>query len=309
VEFVSIIDRVIPACLNQYQNNGPALRRVIPKGETMFDDTTKETPEMKMQLYHKYDYSLLSARDIISNMTPELQQGTFYLDSDGKMNRDYRMDWNTPWIFGMSSPERNCLLWHRVMYGIFGMLPIWCRLNCWKVVVRPRTLEELFLLKELQENLRVPCKLGVETRKSVFGNYGGYFYTNSFEEGCDRLDQVRKAVASFISPKTPVYLKLGCTEFEHSFGPTDQYKAITKEEHRNEDTIRACFSEISCHFTQPQHLRDHIGQKWIHFAWERGDPTVTKFNKGEPLFPRCITYERPKPEEKPKKAKKKAGRK
>jgi len=258
----------------------------------MFDDTTKETPEPRMWLYEKYNYSLLSKGDVLSNMMPDLQNGLYYLRDDGLITRDQKMDWNTPWIFGKRSPERNCLLWHRVMFGIFGMLPIWCRLNCWKVVVRPRNLEEHFMLKELQETLKLPCKLGMETRQQVHGNWGGYFYCNSFDEGCDRLDQVRKEVASFISPKTPVYLKLACTEFEHRFGPTTQYRTPTKEEYRNEDTIRGCFTKDLKQFTQPDHLLDHIGQRWIHFAWDRGDTTVSKFNNGKPLFPSCVTYER-----------------
>lgn len=256
-------------------------------------DYDYEKPEQKMELYKKYDYSLLSAGDVTSNMIGELKAGMYHLRlADGKFDRNLYMEWNTPWIFVEKSPERTCLLWHRIMFGKFGMLPIWCRQNCWKVVVRPRTLEELFLLKELQEYLRVPSKLGIETRERVFGHYGGYFYTNSKEEGLDRLDQVKTEVARCISPEVPVYLKLACTEFEHSFGPSPQYREPTDKEYRNEDTIKGCFVIHAFDPAQPKHLKDHICQKWIHWAWDRGDLTARKFNNNKPLFPEIVKYER-----------------
>ena len=256
-------------------------------------DFDSEILERKMELYKKYDYTLLTAGDVISNMLGELQTGAFHLRiSDGKLDRKLNLEWNTPWIFSEKAPERTCLLWHRIMYGKFGMLPIWCRQNCWKVVVRPRTLEELFQLKELQEYLRVPAKCGIETRTRVFGNYGGYFYTNSKEEGLDRLEQVRNEVSKHISPDTPVYLKLACTEFEHSFGPSTKYKEPTNEEYKNEDTIRGCFVIHAVDPVQPKHLKDHIAQEWIHFAWDRGDPTARMFNKDESLFPDIVKYEK-----------------
>lgn len=249
-----------------------------------------------MELYKKYDYSVLSAGDVMSNMMADLQNGIWHLRmADGKFEKTtHHLEWSIPWIFAEKSPERTCILWNRIMFGKFGMLPIWCRLNCWKVVVRPRSLRELFLLKDIQEQLKVPSKLGIETRARVFGNFGGYFYTNSMEEGFDRLDQVKGMVKEHLSPRTPVHLKLACTEFEHSFGPTDQYKPPTDEEYRNEDTIRGCFVINPFDSLQPKHVRDHIGQKWIHFAWDRGDPTVKKFNSNKPLFPAVVTYERPK---------------
>lgn len=268
----------------------------------MFYSIDAKDPERMKDLYAKYDYSLLSAGDVISNMINELNAKIFYIGNSGKIrrNQDDGMDHNTPWIFMNRSPERNCLLWHRIMFSIFGMLPIWCRLHCWKVVVRPRTLEELFLLKELQEGLKLPSKLGMEVRRRVHGQYGGYFYTNSKEEGFDRLDLVRKEIESFIAPVSsnpnegiPVYLKLACTEFEHRFGPTDQYRPVTDIDRQNEDAINGCFESPSNAFIQPKHLRDHICQEWIHFAWDRGDPTVARFNKNKPLFPDVVKYNRP----------------
>ncbi len=249
--------------------------------------------DAREMLYNKYDYSLLSQGDVISNMLEELRTGSFHLRlQDGKLDRKLYLEWTTPWIFAEKAPERDCLLWHRIMFGKFGMLPIWCRKNCWKVVVRPRTLEELFLLRELQEYLKFPAKCGIETRSTVCGNYGGYFYTNSKEEGFDRLDQVRKTVSKHISSDVPVFLKLACTEFEHAFGPTDKYKEPTETEYKNEDTIKGCFVSHVFDSMQPKHLRDHIFQRWIHFAWERGDKTVMKFNGGKALFEPVVTYER-----------------
>lgn len=260
----------------------------------MFRGEPIVTERHETELYGKYDYSLLSAGDVVSKMAPELQAGLFSLRlEDGKIDcTQPALQWNMPWIFAAKAPERACVMWFKIMFSKFGMLPIWCRQNCWKVAVKPRTIEELFSLKELQMRLGVPSKCGIETRETVFGDYGGYFYINSQEEGFDMLDRIRAEVAACISPDIPIHLKRGCTEFEYAFGPSDQWKKPTVQEHKNEDTIRGCFLSPAIDSLQPKHLQNYICQKWIHWAWDRGDPTVTKFNKGEPLFPYGVKYER-----------------
>ena len=58
-------------------------------------------------------------------------------------------------------------------------------MGCWKVVVRLKTLKQLFSLLQLQMRMGRPSKCGIEVRESVNGLYGGYFYNHSLEEGLE----------------------------------------------------------------------------------------------------------------------------
>lgn len=247
-----------------------------------------------MELYKKYDYSVLSEKDVISAMLPFFQNGQYFLRDDGKIDSDYRVGHNSPWIFVKRSPNRECLIWHKIYFGVFNMLPSFCR-QCWKVVVRPKTLKQLFQLLELQKRMDRPCKCGIENRKTVHGLYGGYFYNDSIEEGFDCFDEVKAAVHEEISPDVSVILKRGCTEFELYFGPSNKWSEPTEDELRNEQMLDGVFVRNMFSHVQPEHLRARIMQEWIHFAYQWGDATSLDFNNGKPLFRPVVTYER-KPE-------------
>jgi hypothetical protein len=129
---------------------------------------------------------------------------------------------DVPWVYTRSDPRLNCTLWTEVHFKALDIFPEPC-LNCWKVVVRPRTFKELIMLLEIQkEHTTRFCKCGIELRDYVHGNYGGYFYNHGMTEGLDCLDDVRGLVAEHISPDVPVVLKRYCTEFELKFGPSNE---------------------------------------------------------------------------------------
>jgi len=247
-----------------------------------------------VDIFKKYDYSALSRKDVISAMLPFLQNGQYFLRDDGKIDSDYKVGYDSPWIFIKRSPARECIIWHKIYFGIFNILPSFCR-QCWKVVVRPKTLEQLFQLLELQKRLDRPSKCGIEKRLTVHGLYGGYFYNDSLEEGLDRLDEVRIAVHKEISPDIKVILKRGCTEFELYFGPSNEWKEPTKDELQDEQRLDGVFARNMFSHVQPEHLRARIMQNWIHFAYQWGDATSLNFNGGKALFKPVVTYER-KPE-------------
>jgi hypothetical protein len=152
-------------------------------------------------------------------------------------------------------------------------------------------------LKEFQENFTKDfmlkdrfCKCGIETREYVPRNYGGYFYTNSLEQGRERWRQVRNAMDK-INPQIPVTLKRYCTEFEIKLGPSDQYK----QPEGAKDMERRIFEAVDVQSMgdnppQPEFLKEHILSKWMVHAWDRADLTVMMYNDGQPLYSPTITY-------------------
>lgn len=209
--------------------------------------------------------------------------------------RNVSVGWDAPWVYVQSDPCARCDLYHRVFFNVLDHIHSYCR-ECWKVVVRPQTLVQLFDLYELERELGVPCKCGIELRDSVEGLYGGYFYTRSKEEGLERYKQVRKLVDEYLSPDVPVILKRYCTEFElngpirKGHGPSDKTPNCTKEELDMEQYIEAHFPKIGYNNKQPKHLIASVMKRWIHHAFSHGDMTYKEFTNGEKLTKDYVFY-------------------
>ena len=249
---------------------------------------------MGESIYEKYKYANLVELDFVGKIQEGLRKGIFYIrPSDQKVCTDIKSTWNVK-----HSRERKCMIW-RVLFDYFeykdesGKI-IGCKadrcMNCWKIVVRPRTVDELFQLHDLQELLDYPSKCGMEERPGVHALYGGYFYTDSLEEGRERYKEVRAAVDSEISPKISIILKRGCTEFEEKFGRSNQWQ-YTNADKFWEDQITLHFDmEQMLGFDQAGIIKINVMRRWHEYAWKHGDKTCMKFNDGGPFKPPVITY-------------------
>lgn len=234
-------------------------------------------------------YEDIVSRDIITKMKPLLDNGTFYLRDDGKLTRQSRLAHETPWIHVKQARNRNCVLYH-IYFNQFGFIHSRCQ-ECWKTVVRPRTLVELHKLLELQKVLNLPSKCGIEKRATVCGLYGGYFYSDSLEEGkvCHKL--VRANVDANISPDIGIILKRACTEFEvdGKFGPSDEWE-VSDDQKKMELLLEDLIDQDITKFPQPEHLKETIFRDWIHWAYSSGDMTYKEYTDGKPLFRAYKTY-------------------
>jgi len=98
----------------------------------------------------------------------------------GKWRKTVGIDIDTPWIYTNPHPHLFCMYYQQI-FNAYGFIPKKC-LDCYKVVVMPRTFHELMQLLYVQEllieeNKKCWCKCGIEIRDTVSRNYGGYFYT------------------------------------------------------------------------------------------------------------------------------------
>lgn len=203
---------------------------------------------------------------------------------------------STPWHHVKHAHWCRCNMWHTVMFSIVfpkigeKWVPSKCQ-GCWKVVVRPKTVKQLFALLAVQKRIDVPSKCGIEIRRTTSSNYGGYFYTRSLQEGLERYEQVRDEVNADdqLGPDVDVLLKRGCTEFEHACGPSDGW-TVTERQLQVERLVERFIILDDVEARQPELLINHTHRQWIEFAFERGDMTYLEFTAGEPLTPKYKTY-------------------
>lgn len=246
---------------------------------------------MKYQDYNDY-YLFLAKNDILERIKPLLEKQGYYLrDEDGKVTVELHQTWNTPWHHLYDNGKSDCYLWHSIIFDVCGFIPAGC-LNCFKVVVRPKTLKQLFALLDLQKELGRPCKCGIETRPNVFGLYGGYFYNRSLEEGLECYKAVKEAIEndSVLNPiADKVILKRACTEFEMACGRSDQW-TITEDNYK----LELALGDLIVRKTpipQPDYVLYHIHANWIKWAWAAGDETVYEFTNGIPLYQPVCQYQ------------------
>ena len=263
--------------------------------------------------YEKNPYDHLKSYDVLKLLEPIIDGGNSYLrPEDGKLKvRNIQLSKDTPWIHVKHVNEFDCGLWNQVIFkAVVSKLPSSqqfvprnCQ-QCWKVCVKPRTLQQLFNLLEMQKKLARPSKCGIEVRESVHGLYGGYFYNKGLSAGLGCYDIVKAAMLEneHLAPlvdevdihgkTTRVILKRACTEFEHLLGDSTKW-VVTPEQNFVEDLINDYIVSENLNTHQPEHIIWHIQRRWIEWAWQNGDETYAKYTGGKPLYPPYVTYHQP----------------
>lgn len=235
-------------------------------------------------------YGQLTRQDILSPLLPLIQSGKFVYTDNGKVKPiALSIEPQTPWIHVRSCKDRDCGVWHNIMFNIYGILPSPC-MECWKVVVGPKTLTELFGVLEFQEELNMPSKCGIEIRDYTPRLYGGYFYNHSVEEGQECYHKVVEGLGKK-GINIPVILKRACTEFEMKFGPSNLWKLPEGQLEFEESIYNILelgdnFSELEQH----HNVRPRVIRSWIQWAYKNGDKTYLKYTGGKPLYPDTVKY-------------------
>lgn len=245
----------------------------------------------KIDRNHLYDKLSILA-EILEKIEPLLQRGFLIWTLNGRLGvRTKALSWNSPWVYTELHPLLRCDVDHGIIHQFFKFVPSKCR-SCWKVVVRPRTVVELFDLYELQRALALPSKCGFEPRPTVHGLYGGYFYTRSYEEGQQRYKLIRNLVSEHLSPEISVILKRYCTEFEidDDSPPSDQLPELTPRQKFIEEYLHATVENVIIATAQPDILMAYTMRRWIKEAYKNGDKSCLQLNNGKPLYRSLVTY-------------------
>jgi hypothetical protein len=234
--------------------------------------------------------------DVAEFFRPMIENEGFHVDTHThKVTALARgADLDHPWVHVRQDKKRLCHV-YRNLFTTKRIIHKKC-LACWKIVVRPRTVVELFYLLEIQKRMSSRwndcwCKCGIEERDHVHGLYGGYFYTNSKEAGLERLAQVRDWVGRYISPDVPIYLKRYCTEFEMMSGVSSHEYQRHPDAGRWEAIIDKVLDVTKSMQGQPTWLQEHVKRRWVQFAYKHGDETYMELTRGNSLYPDIHTYE------------------
>ena len=239
-------------------------------------------------------YDELKDNDIIQPLLNLLRGPGFKLrQSDGKfVPTETSIVYDGPWDHIRTSYIHRCGIWHSIIFGLVGwemrkqrFVPSYCQ-ACFKVVVKPKTLEGLFALRDMQVQMDYQSKCGIEPRPTVHGLYGGYFYNRGLEEGLEKYRIVRDAVnenkvlgpallpENSSKPGTVVLLKRACTEMEvpppDGCGPSDKWVTTPWQMHKEHlIEIYTGFDEI--HAVFPKHIKKRVWKRWIepHSQWNR----------------------------------------
>lgn len=244
-------------------------------------------------------YDQLKATDIVDWVKDLLDKSLWtWRYEDGKIVAQVKPGVSeTPWHHIKPDHRLQCAKWHQIMFDIVAMrgplkfVPSRCQ-QCFKVVVRPKTLQQLFALMEMQIKMDRPSKCGIELRDSVHGLYGGYFYNIGLAEGLECYEAVRAEVDNTptLGPETEVFLKRACTEYEHACGDSDTWE-ITEEQLHIEALVDRHI-EVECReVNQPKKLIHHVHRRWIEYAYGRGDETYKLYTDDKPLYRKYKSYE------------------
>lgn len=185
-----------------------------------------------------------------------------------------------PWVY-LKYSNHNCTMLRTFIYEHVSkrlpkdkqFIPSECH-SCYKVVARPESLTDLLALKDIMKEMGYPSKCGIERRESVDALYGGYWYCENYQEGLERLNQVKLALSQ---TKIPYFLKRGCTEFEQTFGPSDQWE-ITDYQKIIEKEI---FERVSIDNSKTAQTTDNISgimKVWDEWAEELGPVYIGSHN-------------------------------
>lgn len=235
------------------------------------------------------DYEQLKELDVITPILPEIMEGgRFALCTDGKFrptsNLLTTIHIDSPWINVRVCPDRNCFLWHHIYFNIYGIISRNC-FNCWKVVFRPKTLDELIAVynQQLEDEDKPNCKSGIE-RREASGWKGAYacFWYAPFACGVDEARKFHKSIERkihrLLGVDKKVILKRACTEMEDAAGPSEKWY-YPPGQNIYEDLLDNAWSEIGIpdQDLTPQILRNAIMLRWIGWAVKNRDKTAEKY--------------------------------
>lgn len=120
---------------------------------------------------------------------------------------------------------------HSQVFSKYNIIPKYC-FNCYKVLIEPHTIVELFKLMVIFEKLKLPKdntrKCTVETREQVSGAYKGFIYCRGTTEATEISKFIKKVISEEISSTIPVTLKRGCTEYAIAYPEYAQVEQNSK---------------------------------------------------------------------------------
>lgn len=223
------------------------------------------------------------------------QHNNFYVRaSDGRIAHGTEAQpTNTPWIFIQDSPKRHCEIWNQVYFQHFGLLPSFCRFCCWKIVLKPANVADLFKLEKLLDTFNLPSKCGMDLRDYSFWPWAGFIYNDSMRAGREVLQRIQESLKAWFGTYHTVdaFLKRGCTEMEWRL-PSDQWDDVSEKAVELENRLDEIFVKDETSASQPEWLKQTIRNRWVKHAIAIGDKTWKQIvNEPADYVPYTVKYD------------------
>jgi hypothetical protein len=140
----------------------------------------------------------------------------FFFQSFDIVNKNLKkIDTSETQIYRKNSEDLNCSR-HFGIFNKFNVIPKFC-FGCFKVTVQTETVLDLlklyFVFDKLYLGLQNTRKLMIEKRENVSGNYKGFIYCSSVEEGENIKNKLKSILIKNLGTDCSISLKRGCSEF------------------------------------------------------------------------------------------------
>ena len=228
--------------------------------------------------------------DVIRPVKHLVDNGSLKLGKDNTIIVTKEIGVQCPWKFQNMLQDRKCNLWHDIYFNKYGHQAKGC-FNCWKIVVKPKSLKELMQMVSLQKKLDLPSKCGIDKRNYTDCLYSGYWYC-PLEGGLDEARKLYKTVKKEVRKKVhdmSIILKRGCTEMELRKGPSDSWEWTERDEMLEALLDSVYREETRAGIEQIPILGVHIFTEWVRWAFMHGDETWKEFCS-VPLAMPVVTY-------------------
>ena len=236
-----------------------------------------------------------------------LRSGIVHINHDTGMIEptSNAMDYDANWLFfGHTVASRDCYLWHQVMFNHFDrFVPEFCRLRCYKVVVKTRNFLDAIRFYNvmlagpaIRSDLSIMHgKVGMDERWYTSGHFNGFIYCDGLKDALEKYAAVRETINEHVpdGENIPIIVKRTCTEFEKEYGPTDGkfWQSFSPDERNFQSHIEDIFKTVQSAAVQPDWLKNRIITKLVKWANAVGDKSwVDYFEEGDFLTMKAVTY-------------------
>lgn len=171
-------------------------------------------------------------------------------------------------------------------------VPFGCR-NCFKVKVVSRSLRQLMAVRDVAVALPRSSKSGMEGNMQQTPHiYATYVYNTGLEQARQTYKTLRSAVDANpkLGPDVQIFIKRGCTNYEHHCGPSDRYTF----DPGLEDVESYLLPRIRQSPPKPGIDRAVAERflvfKFVQMAYGLGDETYKDFTGEKDLYPAVVQY-------------------
>jgi len=188
---------------------------------------------------------------------------------DGRVDLNLEMPVRVPWIY-VKKRQAKCTMYNEIYREYFDFIPEFCMFHCWKTVVKPSKVADLFRLYQIMRALDMPSKCGLETRV-LQGGFRGFFYADDLETARQQYSTVKPILEEELKYPFELFIKRACTEMEDDFGASHLWEPKLEWKARERYLERIIVFPVDLDADQADWHRRFIMREWIRRTCKTDD--------------------------------------